>query len=29
MDEESNIVKDREDGTNDVVLGDSQLGIWK
>ena len=30
MDEESNIVRDREDGTNDVVFGDFQdrnLGI--
>ena len=25
MDEESNIVKDREDGTNDIVLGDTQF----
>ena len=25
MDEESNIVRHREDGTNDIVLGDSQV----
>ena len=27
MDEESNIVRDREDGTNYIVLGNSKLGI--
>ena len=25
MDEESNIVREREDGTNDIVLGDYQV----
>ena len=25
IDEESNIVRDREEGTNDIVLGDSQV----
>ena len=25
MDDESNIVKHREDGTNEIVLGDSQV----